>query len=249
MNRHLSLFAFLAIASTLSVAATDLSPQFPVRMPTEKGSWKITIEREDSPQPPPPKTGSAGALTMASIPAQIAKSITVDLDPPLRRDVIEFADGLKKELWRIGGLWFIETDQGIVALTIIGFGANYAEWHSFDANQFDWVTEKNGKGIVEFKGKQALLYETGEALAPLPTTVKGYLVTTGDGAPKKISEPMTRLWIDAESHLPLALKEGDRTYVFKFGKAAFDLLKVPERFLKESQRFETMSRVPPPFKR
>ncbi len=244
MNKQLPLLAILAAAGSFCFLAGELNGQSPVRMPVDKASWKITVERPDAPKSPPPANPADAAIKP---PGRKVKSISVDLNPPLRRDVIEWSDGSKSEVWLVGKLWLVETSQRVLVINHMGFGANYGDWHAFDESYFSWATEKSAKGVEDFKGKPALLYEGGHslsavALAPPPDA------PAGAPAPKPAAA-RNKLWVDAESHLPLVLQEGPKSYVFTFAGAIAAPLVVPEKVQKEYERFTLLSQVPPPFRR
>ena len=240
MNKQLSLLAILASAGSFCFPAGELNGQSVVRMPVEKASWKITVEHPDAPQSSPPANPADAAKKPA---ARKVKSISVDLNPPLRRDVIEWSDGSKSEVWLVGKLWLVETSDRVMVINHIGLGANYGAWHAFDESYFAWATEKTAKGVEDFKGKPALLYEGGQARPAVASAAPP------DAPAPKAAVAGRKLWVDAESHLPLVLQEGRQTYVFTFAGATPAPLVVPEKIQKEYERFTLLSQVPPPFRR
>ena len=245
MNRQIPVAAILAFASSAFFMADAQDAQPPVRMPTQKDSWNITIEHLDAPQSPHP----LNTAVAANPPKRTVMSISVDLDPPLRRDVIEWSDKSKSEVWRIGGLWLVETPQGVLVINHLNLGGNFDDWHAFEDSHFDWTADAKATPIKNFKGRPALLYERERPVTPaaraaveIPASLTGETVSTPEAETNK-------LWVDAESHLPLAIQEGRITYVFQFRSTSSPPLKIPEKFQMEYDRFRSLSQTPPPFRR
>ncbi len=244
MNKQARLLAILAVVASSWLLAGEVNGQSVVRMPVQKASWKVTIKHRDAPQTSP-SLNPADPLSRP--PERIAKSISVDLAPPLRRDVIEWSDNSKSEVWRIGNLWLVETPEGVLVINHLGFGANYGDWHSFDESYFAWATEKNSKSIEDFKGRPALFCEGALPMASVAMVKSPD--TPADDTVSKAEAWRNKLWVDAETHLPMVLEEGLATYVFKFDDAPPAPLQVPVKFQKEYRRFTSLSQVPPPYRR
>ena len=240
-------FGRLFIFSACLLAANSLRAEPPlIRMPSS-GSWTIEVQ---------PVVASASAKKESKKAKDgagqesdpMVRSIHVVVQQGLRNDVIHWNNGLISELWRIDGKWVGKMPRGdLVVLEAIQsffstFGSPFGSWKAFEEKELATYTVNASIREVDYKGTPILLYESkreGERPIASPTALLDDPVQADP-----VTYP-TALWVDKESLLPLAVKDGKWVYLFRFSNQVPKLPELPAKFVQELKEYKTRSRVPP----
>ena len=229
----------LMVLLGLSLCSASLWAEPLVQMPKETGNWKIDVRSGEAAGP---LAGSPVQGSQSSAPQQRQlKSIEVTLNGGIRRDQLEWSDGGKSELWRIGGVWIAKNSTGkdVMLHNIMGGGCVFDKWRAFESAQLEAFTRNASVKNVEYKGRPALAYEFKGA--PMqPSGLGAPTVTEGSSA------ILITLWVDAETHYPIALKQPNLLYTFHFLDPSPVPLTPPQAYLDEMERYKHLSGVPVP---
>ena len=237
-NLFLSVVSMLLVLGGVSVRAEPL-----VRMPSLTGSWKIDLRPANVPEPPPAKAAKAARATQPAMPPppmlKELKSIEVTLSGELRRDVLKWSDGTDTELWKINGkrIEINSSGRASVAPDFVSVGTLFGKWKAFEPAEFEPYTRDAVTSTGEYKGKPAIIYEN-KQLKGLPTL---------PGAPNAHATSvttLTKLWVDPDTHYPLALIDSETLYTFHFSDSPPIQLTPPESSLDELDRYKRLSSMP-----
>lgn len=222
MNREVSIIlAILGI--TLVGHAADT-----VRMPEGRACWEISVE------PANPLAAAADAPAVPGI--RKIKKVEVAQDENFRRDQVTFSDGSQTEYWRIKGFWVIPDTHGDLRTTpASGWSDFYQDWRAFNGDQLQSLSLDGPSKPGEIKGITCQVFESFSIFNPRSSRL-----------PKETpAKAKTLLWLDPASRYPIAVREGNRLYAFKFKEDAEQpVLTPPEIYLKAQEEHAKL--VPPP---
>ncbi len=208
-----------------------------IRMPDQTGNWKIDLQfGKISP-------AALSDLLKANPNLKVISSIEVTLNKNIRRDRIKWMDGSVSEMWKINGKWVSLDSDGNVHLqsgaSLMG-NSSPATWVAFEPAELEELTKDAAVSSGSYdKKQQATVYEVSKKLTRGPSPSLGPGVGAGSGI--KV-EPMettlhTLAWVDPETRRPLAIKDGEITYVFHFLSSPPEQLSPPQACLDELERY------------
>jgi hypothetical protein len=227
----------------LLLGSADVRAEPLVRMPDQTGSWKIDLRPANAPEPP---AGNAAPIPQPAMPPlqmlKELKSIEVTLGGGLRRDVLKWSDGSDTELWKINGkrIEINSSKRASVSPDFVSVGSLFGTWKAFEPAEFEPYTRDAVISTGEYKGKPAIIYEN-KRVTGLPT-----LPGAAPNAHASSITTLTKLWVDPDTHYPIALKDSETLYTFHFSDSPPVQLTPPQSCLDELDRYKRLSGVPVP---
>ncbi len=136
---------------------------------------------------------------------------------PLRRDIVQYADGSTTQIWWNENPTMMLFENGG---RISGMKGGYAGQQRYDASSFSWVSASTFVRKVSYGGRLCEYHEGIDADAI-------------GGSPKKL-----RAWIDEKTRRPVALDNGYTTVTFVFSEqTAIAPLTPPAKFQEKLQSY------------
>ncbi len=227
---------FFVLLFPATVAAQDAVSGL-LAFPKGDASWKVTIrpatdtEKKRARNREEEEAGTHGRPDDAALNL---KAIEVTRTGPLTRSRLVWSNGKSSEVWQIAKptVLLIESPDGSsidIDMLMIGTDSLMP-----DERLFRWISGKNMTGMKKFEGRECMQFSD-LLLPPGPPSL------TAAGAPSRV---LFQAWIDAETRLPVGMRDSNTLYVFKFSEPPDAPLELPSRFQKELTR--AMNSVPKP---
>lgn len=217
-----------------------------IRMPDQTGNWKIDLQfGKVSPT-------ALSDLLKANPDVKVISSIEVALNKNIRRDRIKWMDGSVSEMWKINGRWISLDADGNVHLqsgtSMMGHSSPMT-WLAFEPAELEQLTKDAAVSSGDYDKKQpSIIYEVNKklALGPAPPIGPGAGADSGVKAGPMEITLHTLAWVDSETCRPLAIKDGEITYVFHFLDSPPEQLSPPQACLDELERYKQPSETVSP---
>ena len=228
--------SFFLWCCTCTLGAALLQAQEPFQIPST-GTWTIDIRSAQD--------ATAGDPISESPPSNPKKSgpiraIRVVQTGTLRKDTIVWSNGTTSDLWRIDGQWLGQLPKGpVVAVSIFKEDFPFDPWKPFEVQDLLAYISKGKPTETNLSGAPVLLYEgkRQKATHSSPATAE---------APRQLTTYQTQLWVDPKTRLPVAIKDDEFYYIFRFSNDPVLPLQPSADFCQEKDRFVKRSRVPVP---
>ncbi len=254
------LFAVFAVlpAMGLNVASSAEDPTVPppkepvLRRLASPASWTVTFQYPDDIRQSKKGSSKAPSAPQADPHLQLDRleAVTVTKAGKVWREQSLWSSGNKTETWiyhdmRAG------TSPGSHAIAAITFSSDEPEaldYRKSDFEGLEWVAMEHYKGVKDYAGKPAYVFQLDSDSAPAPTGAASSGSAAPDPATKKANARIGKLGMNkiailsAETQLPLYSCDGVVERTYSYDKSPDTPLAPPENFMKVFQQLETESR-------
>ena len=217
MSKAFPILTLLILSGLQAIAGSNALVQFP----EGNTRWTIDITYPES------------AARGIELPENRMVRAVVTRRGDIRRDQIWWSKSAVTEVWvsisarlRVfenpenGGVYVIPFNDSVMTLFVP---------REFDDDLFDWVTPNLFVGNEKFEGRNCKVYAG---------TISKVLRFPGMDKKTVTMPPLPhKLWIDAETSLPVALDTGIAFHRFQFEKATDEPLVVPDKLQAELERY------------
>lgn len=225
-------------------------PKEPVlRRLASPASWTITFQYPDDTKQSKKGSSKAPSAPQAAPHLQLDRleAVTVTKAGKVWREQSLWSSGNKTETWIFHDMR-AGTSPGSHAIAAIAFSSDEPEaldYRRIDFEGLEWVAMEHYKGVKDYAGKPAYVFQLDSDSAPAPTGSASSGSAAPDPAIKKANARIGQLGMNkvailsAETQLPLYSRDGvvERTYAYNQPPAS--PLVPPESFLKVFQKLET----------
>lgn len=183
-------------------------PQAPlVARTAAKSAWSIEIKPVDK--------GPISQGSNASLPPKYLKKQTWTKSGQLMRCINEWADGSKTEDWSMGKVK-VYLDPQLLRYQILNAQSDpiYHDFTLSDFEMLDWLGLDDYKGAFIYAGQPCFLFEAKDVATGLHGGQSGLPNKTL----RQIHAPTspTKAYISVETKLPVAIINGDGTFLFHY---------------------------------
>lgn len=214
-----------------------------VLFPSGLAAWRVDITYPELKQSTPPQT-----IADATAPHPIVKPKTLEItrSDSIRRTVITWTDGSISQRWRIEKVGITATEiphhVGIYVIPDADTMTSASLKTISSESDFKWTQYATLKSPdpVTYAKKKCLFYEAKverTEFEPMP------MASNPNQAPTDPPRITCKLWVDFETHYPVALDNGIALYTFTFLPTPASPLVMPDKFKNELDQYQ-LSRAP-----